>query len=176
MTIRAVAAGGLAHRQQPRVEQRSMEKVTRARISEFLSAKRIAVIGVSRKPKEYSRLLFEELLKRGYDAIPVNPAADQIDGKPCFRSVQEISPTPERAVIVLPQDKTERAVIDCADAGIRDIWLYPLSRGDNRAIAQAEQRGLNLITGFCLLMFLPNTSFIHRLHGGILKLVGAYPK
>jgi uncharacterized protein len=153
-----------------------MAKITRARIRDFLAAKRIAVIGVSRKPKEYSRMVFEELLKRGYDAIPVNPAAEEIDGKACFKTVKEITPTPERAVITLPKGKTEQAVLDCAQAGIRDIWLYPLSRSDNGVILQAQQRGLNLITGFCLFMFLPNAAFVHRLHGGILKLVGAYPK
>ena len=152
-----------------------MAKITRGEIGQFLAAKRIAVIGVSRKPKEYSRLLFQELLKHGYDVIPVNPAATEIDGKVCFGSVADISPAPERAVIILPEEKTERAVLDCAEAGIRDMWLYPIS-SNAPAIHLAEQKGLRVIAGYCLLMFLPRPSLVHKLHGGILKLVGAYPR
>ena len=153
-----------------------MSKISRMRIKEFLSAKRMAVIGVSRSAKEYSRLLFRELLKNGYDAVPINPAAEEVDGKTCYRSIKDIVPAPERAVIILPEGKIEQAILECADAGVRDVWVHPLSRSDRSAIALGEQKGLTLITGFCMFMFLPNTSFVHRLHGGILKLVGAYPR
>ena len=42
-------------------------------ICNFLGHKRLAVIGVSRNSKDFSRVLFHEFLKRGYDAIPVHP-------------------------------------------------------------------------------------------------------
>jgi uncharacterized protein len=156
-----------------------MAKVTRAAISDFLAAKRIAVIGASRNQKEYSRSLFQELLKHGYEAIPVNPYVEELDGRKCYKNVKEISPAPERALIVLPEDKTEQAVVDCADAGVKNVWLHRHVAGgvsDTRAIFRAEERGLNLITGFCMFMFLPKSPFVHRLHGGVMKLVGIYPR
>lgn len=156
-----------------------MAKVTRAAINDFLAAKRIAVVGVSRNQREYSRSLFQELLRHGYDAIPVNPYVEELDGKRCFKNVREVSPAPERALLVLPEDKTEQAVLDCADAGVKDVWLHRHVAGgvsDTRAIFRAEERGLNLITGFCMFMFLPRSPFIHKLHGGVMKLVGIYPK
>ena len=42
-------------------------------IEDFLSQKRIAMIGVSRNPKDFSAALFEGLRKRGYEMVPVNP-------------------------------------------------------------------------------------------------------
>ncbi len=156
-----------------------MAKVTRAAIDEFLGAKTIAVIGASRDEKTYSGMLFAELLKHGYDAIPVNPNAGEIAGRKAVKSVGEIQPTPERALILLPEDKTEQAVIDCADAGIKKVWLHRHVGGgvsDTRAIFRAEERGLQLITGFCMFMFLPRTGFVHKLHGGFMKVVGAYPR
>jgi uncharacterized protein len=156
-----------------------MAKVTRAAIKDFLAAKRIAVVGVSRNEREYSRSLFQELLRHGYDAIPVNPYVEELDGKRCFKNVRDVSPAPERALLVLPEDKTEQAVLDCADAGVKDVWLHRHVAGgvsDTRAIFRAEERGLNLITGFCMFMFLPRSPFIHKLHGGVMKLVGIYPK
>ena len=43
-------------------------------IDSFLSCRRIAVVGVSRDPKDFSRAVLRELLKRGYDVVPVSPA------------------------------------------------------------------------------------------------------
>jgi predicted CoA-binding protein len=156
-----------------------MAKVTKAAIADFLAAKRIAVVGVSRNQKEYSRSLFQELLRHGYEAIPVNPYVEELDGQKCFRSIKDLSPAPERALLLLPEDKTEQAVLDCADAGVKDVWLHRHVAGgvsDTRAIFRAEERGLNLITGFCMFMFLPHSPFIHKLHGGAMKLIGIYPK
>ncbi len=156
-----------------------MAKVTLSTIDAFLSAKHIAVIGSSRNPKEYSRLLFRELIKHGYDAIPVNPFVDALDEHQCFKNVKDISPVPDGALILLPEDKTEQAVIDCADAGIKNVWLHRHVAGgvsDTRAIFRAEERGISLITGFCMFMFLPKSSVIHKFHGTIMKLIGIYPK
>lgn len=156
-----------------------MAKVTRAAINDFLSARRIAVIGPSRNRKDYSRSLFRELLRHGYDAIPVNPNVEELDGRKCFKNIRDISPVPDRALILLPEDKTEQAVLDCADAGVKDIWLHRHVAGgvsDTRAIFRAEEKGLNLITGFCMFMFLPKAPLFHKLHGGVMKLIGIYPK
>ncbi len=153
--------------------------VTKAAIGKFLAGKRLAVIGVSRNPKKYSRLLYQELLNHGYEAIPVHPVAETIDGRACFKSIRDISPPPDRAVILLPLDKTEQAVLDCAAAGVKDIWLHRHLAGgvsDVGAVRRAEENHLNLITGFCLIMFLPHPAFFHKLHGGAMKLIGRYPK
>jgi predicted CoA-binding protein len=156
-----------------------MGKITKAAIEHFLSARRIAVIGPSRKRMEYSRMLFRELLKQGYDAIPVHPEAEELDGRKCFKNIQDIQPPPERALILLPVEKTEQAVLDCAAAGVKDIWLHHHVAGgvsDTRAIFRAEEKGLNLITGYCMFMFLPKSPLFHKFHGGVMKLFGIYPK
>ena len=156
-----------------------MAKVTREKIDAFLAEKRIAVIGVSRDEKEYSRSLFRELLKHDYEAIPVNPHTNNVDGIECYANIRDIQPAPERAIILLPEDLTEQAVLDCAEAGVMDVWLHRHVAGgvsDTRAIYRAEENKMNLITGFCMFMFLPKAGFIHKLHGGIMKVMGIYPK
>ena len=39
-------------------------------IDSFLSCRRIAVVGVSRDPKDFSRAVFRAFVERGYDAVP----------------------------------------------------------------------------------------------------------
>lgn len=153
--------------------------ITQEAIRDFFDARRIALIGASRQKREYSRRLLSDLHQRGYEVFPVNPSADQIDGQRCYARVQDVPGPVERAIVVLPPDKSEQAVLDCAEAGIRDVWLHNhIAAGvqNTRAIYQAEQHGIRLITGFCPFMFLPKTAFFHRLHGWILKMMGAYPK
>jgi len=43
------------------------------RASDFLAQRRIALVGVSRDPRDLSRALFRELRGRGYDVVPVHP-------------------------------------------------------------------------------------------------------
>lgn len=153
-----------------------MPKSTQASIRSFLDARRIAVIGASRNPKDYSRVLLRALRTHGYETFPVNPSAEALDGQPCFHSVKEIRPAPERAVILLPEGPAEQAVVECAEAGVTRLWLHARLGGavDTRAVYRAEERGLELITGLCPFMFLPRAGFIHRLHGRVLKCLGAY--
>jgi predicted CoA-binding protein len=61
------------------------QKVALEIIEDFLAQKRIALVGLSRQPKDFSVMLFEELCRRGYDVVPVNPgAAEKLWGGPAL--------------------------------------------------------------------------------------------
>ena len=151
---------------------------TMADVREFLNQRRIAFVGVSRDPKNFSRMLFREMCNKGYDMVPVNPAASELESKPCFRRVQDIDPPVEGALIMTPARDTEGVVRDCAEAGIRRVWMY---RGGGQGAVTKEaaglchQKGIALVEGYCPFMFLPGTPFFHRVHGLVLKLIGGYP-
>ena len=61
-------------------------------VVDFLACQRIAMVGVSREPLDFSRGLFRDLQGRGYDMVPVNPKGGEIEGLSCWRSVQEVFP------------------------------------------------------------------------------------
>ena len=48
------------------------QSVSLETIDDFLAQRRIAMVGISREPKNFSVMLFEELSRRGYDVVPVN--------------------------------------------------------------------------------------------------------
>jgi uncharacterized protein len=148
-------------------------------IDNFLALKRIAVVGVSRSPKETSYTLWQELRQRRYDAVPVNPAATEIDGKACYASVRDIDPPVEGALIMTTAAVAEQVLDDCAAAGIRHVWLYRGLGGGAASpvtIAAAERNGLDTVAGLCPFMFLPGTPAFHSIHGLGKKLTGSYPK
>src|ERR1035437_3036281 len=101
-----------------------MPMTTRKQIADFLSRKRLAVIGVSRNPKDFTRSLFRELVKREFDVVPVNPAVTEVDGLRCYPHVQDINPPVEGALLLTKPAITEQVVRECDAAGVRSVWMY----------------------------------------------------
>jgi len=136
-------------------------------IREFLSCKRLAIAGVSQTPGDFSRVVFREFLARGYDVVPVNPAAESIEGCQCFRLVSEIQPPVDAVLVMTPPGVTESVVRDCAGAGVSRVWLF---RGGGKgsvseaAVRFCQEHGISVVPGECPLMFLEGAGFIHRVH------------
>jgi uncharacterized protein len=152
---------------------------TLTQIQNFLGRKRIAVVGVSRNPQDFTRTLFNELRSRHYDVVAVNPNLEHIGGEPCCARVADIDPPAEAALLMTKPAATERVVRECRDAGIREIWMY---RGAGTGAVSADAvefcqaNGMSVVAGECPFMFLPETPWFHRFHGFCRKMVGAYPK
>jgi hypothetical protein len=148
-------------------------------IEDFLAQKRIAMVGVSRNPKDFSAELFEEFRKRGYDMVPVNPNAHEVLGQPCFAHVQEIQPPVHAALLMTTGEVTDAVVSDCAAAGIRRVWMYRAAgKGavTEKAVAFCREHGIDVVPGQCPFMFLPGAGGVHKFHGFIRKIFGGYPK
>jgi uncharacterized protein len=149
------------------------------RIQDFLDQKRLAIVGVSHQPKDFSRALFRQLREQGYDAVPVNPQAREIDGQPCFGRLQEVQPPVETVLLMTSPAITDAVVRDCAEAGVKRVWMY---RAGGRgavtadAVRFCEANGISVIPGECPLMFLPGGAWFHRFHGLIKKIAGSYPR
>jgi predicted CoA-binding protein len=61
-----------------------------ATIRDFLAQKRIAVVGVSHDPKDFSRSLLRTLRQRGYDAVAVNLELASVEDAPCFARLPDV--------------------------------------------------------------------------------------
>ncbi len=148
-------------------------------IQKFLGRKRLALVGVSRNPKDFTRSLLREFTSRGYDVVPVNPSATEIDERPCFSRLQDIQPPVEAALLVTSPAVTEQIVRDCAEAGVTQVWMYRAGGAgavSPRAMEFCSSHGIDAVPGECPMMFFPQTGFPHRLHGLIRKITGRYPR
>lgn len=152
---------------------------TLQRIDDFLGSKRLAMIGVSREPKDFSRGLLREFQRRGYEVVPVNPNAAEIEGARSFARVQDIRPPVDSALLMTTPAATDGAVRDCVEAGVKRVWMY---RGagpgavSRTAVEFCEANGISVVPGYCPYMFWNDSGFVHRLHGFVLKLIGQYPR
>jgi len=151
---------------------------TRERIDDFLNQKRLAMAGVSRHWKDFSRLVYREFQRRGYDMVPVHPEAEEIEGSQCFRTMQEIDPPVDGVLLMTKPSVTEAVVRDCAAAGVRRVWMY---RGAGpgavspAAVGFCEESGIEVIPGYCPYMFFEKPGFVHSAHVFLMKLTGKYP-
>jgi predicted CoA-binding protein len=134
--------------------------------SEFLANKRIAVTGVSRKPKDHgSNTVFKRLRDRGYEVFAVNPNADEVEGARSYHDLKSIPGGVDAVVIATAPSRAEATMSECVELGIKRVWMH---RGpgtgsvSDAATAYGREHGITVIDGGCPLMFEPTADFGHK--------------
>lgn len=144
-----------------------MPNVNVDRARAFLACHRIALVGASRDAKGFSRSVMDALVARGYDVVPVNPAAGEIAGRVAFAAVREMVPAPEAALLMTPPSRTADAAADCLGAGVRQIWFHRgggAGAASPEALALCRAAGVEPVTDLCPFMVLPNAGWFHGVH------------
>ena len=136
-------------------------------IEQFIKDNHIAVAGASRKPEKFGNALVRMLKKKGYTVYPIHPIEKEIEGFACRPSVKDLPPEVKNVVCVVKPEVTEQIAMDCAEAGIRRIWMHQGDGGGGAYSAAAhefcKQNAIDVVYGFCPMMFFPPVG-IHKLH------------
>lgn len=134
----------------------------------FLQLRRIAVVGVSRDARDFTRNVFQAFVDAGYDAVPVNPAAQEIAGRRAFARVSEIAPPVEGAFVMVSPAQADGVTGDALAAGVRQLWFQrggPPGAASPEALARCAAAGVVPVTDLCAFMMLPGGGWFHRMHG-----------
>jgi predicted CoA-binding protein len=156
-----------------------MAATTMKQVEDFLALKRIACVGVSRDPRHFNTMLWQEFRRRRYDAVPVNPNATEIDGQKCYASVKDIKPPVDGVLIMTPSRLTDAVVRDAAEAGVKHVWFYGGAMPGAvtpSAEAFATEKGMDVVKGLCPYMFFPGSGAMHAPHRFWKKLTRTYPR
>jgi predicted CoA-binding protein len=143
----------------------------------FLTIRRLAIVGLSRDPKDFSRYLSRAFLERGYQVVPVNPGAAgaAIEGVPAVARLQDVRPPVEAALLLTAPAQTDAVLRDCVAAGVKRVWLH---RGGGHgaaspgALAYCAANGLEVVHDLCPFMALPGAGLGHRVHGLLRTRIG----
>jgi predicted CoA-binding protein len=142
-----------------------MESIKTA-AAEFLTHKRVAVTGVSRHPGSHgSNVVYQRLKERGYDVVPVNPNAEEIDGDRCYPDLHAIPGGVEAGVIGTMPERALGTVEEGDDLGIKDVWMHRSFGGgsvSDDATRYGREHGMTVIDGGCPLMFEPVSDPGHK--------------
>ncbi len=142
-----------------------MSRPTPKPIAEFLSGRRIAVAGVSRAGNQPANAIFKTLRKSGYDAIPVNPKATEIDGVSCYPDVKSIPGAIDGVMVVTHPSVSEEIARQASERGVHHVWFHR-SFGDGSvsqaALDACAARGIQPIVGGCPMMYCEPVDIPHR--------------
>lgn len=147
--------------------------------AEFLAQKRIAVTGVSRTPQKHSgNYIYQRLRDRGYTVFAVNPSVDRIEGDVCYHDLSSIPDGVDAVVIGTNAEHAEATMRECADLGIRHVWMHrALGKGSvsQSAAEYGRQHGIRVIPGGCPLMFGPTSDGAHKVMRILCRMAGNVP-
>jgi predicted CoA-binding protein len=148
--------------------------------AEFLSHKRIAVTGVSRKPAGHgSNAVYKRLRDCGYEVFAVNPNANEVEGDPCYHDLRDVPGGVDAVVIATKPETAEETMHECAELGIKRTWMHR-SFGEGSVCDQAtvygREHGIIVIDGGCPLMFDPTADFGHKIMRFVFSRKGKVPR
>ncbi len=101
--------------------------VTKADIQNFLQPKRFAIAGVSRNPKKFGRMVYNDLKKNGYTLFPVNPNMQEIDGEKCYATIRDLPEDVKHLLIATPQKETDTVLREAVQKGITHVWVQQMA-------------------------------------------------
>ena len=147
---------------------------------EFLSNKRIAVTGVSRKPASHgSNVVYQRLRDRGYEVFAVNPNADEVEGDICYHDLKSIPGGVDAVVIGTSPTHADGTMQECHELGIKSVWMHrSFGSGSvsDSATRFGREQGITVIDGGCPLMFEPCSDAGHKTMRFVFTMTGKVPR
>lgn len=114
----------------------------------LLSARHIAVIGLSPKPNRPSHMVASNLQSFGYHIIPVRPAVDKVLGEKAYADLREV-PEPVDLVDVFRAPEHIAPIVDvCIERNIPVLWLQDGVVNESEAL-RAQAAGITVVMNRC---------------------------
>ena len=143
------------------------------RVKDFLSAKSIAVVGVSSQRDTGCNGAYERFRDAGYKVWPVNPHISTFDGQPCYPDLTSIPQVPQAVFIFANPSVTDQIVDECIEIGVGLVWMHcmmgtkpglvaNITSVSQDAVQKCREHGIQVIPGSCPNQFL-NPDFGHRM-------------
>ena len=144
-----------------------------AAVASFLSARRIAVAGVSRDPAAAANAVFKRLRETGHEVVALNPNAATVEGAPCYPGIGDVPGQVDGLMVVTHPRDAEAVVRQALARGVRQVWFHR-SFGEGSvseaAVAACRAAGVEPIVGGCPLMYCGRIDPAHGTFRWLLRL------
>lgn len=148
-------------------------------VREFLQGNRIAVAGVSRSGDVAANAVFRKLRDSGYEVLPVNPNASEVEDVRCYPDLAAIPGDLDGVVIATHPGVSASVVRQCSERGVTRVWFHrSFGSGSvsEEAVRECERLGIKGIVGGCPLMFCEPVDIGHRCMRWWLQRRGSVPR
>jgi len=147
----------------------------RESISDFLSQRKLAIVGMSRTKNKFGNAVFKDLKAKGYELFPVHPEADAIDGARCWKDLGSLPDPVGGVVIVVPPPEAEKVVREARAAGITRVWFQQGAESP-AAVQYCEESGMSVVQRQCVMMHAEPVRSVHLVHRWLAGLFGRLAK
>lgn len=91
----------------------------------FFHPRSVAVVGASRTTGKAGHTVLANILEFGFEGglYPVNPGVKEVQGIKAYASLRELTEVPEVVVAVLPRERTEALMKECASLGVKNVII-----------------------------------------------------
>lgn len=147
-------------------------------VAEFLSGKRFAVGGVSRRPGQSANAVFGKLRDSAREVFPINPNVTEMEGAPCYPDLRSIPGPIGRMTVATHPSVSVELVRQCAACSVGKLWFHrSVGQGgvSHVAIQECTARGIKCIVGGCPIMYCAPVDVGHRCMRWWLRLKGRVP-
>ena len=120
-------------------------------IKQILSMKNVAVVGMSRDPSKDAHHVPKYLIENGYNVIPVNPTAEEILGRKCYKSLLDVPDKIDIVDVFRPSEHVPPIVKDAITKGAKVVWMQ-LGISNNEASQEASKHGIKVVYNRCMLV------------------------
>lgn len=122
--------------------------------------KTVAVVGVSRDAAKDSYQVAEYLKSHGYTIVPINPFADEVLGKKCYKSLIDLPDELQKTIDIVDIFRPPEAVPSIVDEAILlrkkhgkpDVIWMQLGIVHEKAAERAVDAGLSVIMNKCMMI------------------------
>ena len=147
-------------------------------VAAFLSGKRYAVVGVSRRRNQPANAILRKLEGAGYEVAAVNPNASLVEGRAASPDVRGVPGKLDGVVFAAPPSAALGVVGQCAERGVPSLWFhrsFGTGSVSAEAVKEAEGFGIRCLVGGCPLMYCAPVDPVHRCFRWWLGLRGRVP-
>jgi predicted CoA-binding protein len=132
------------------------------RITEFYNSDSFLLIGMSKKRRNFAWGIYKSFTGAGRRVFPLHAEGGEKDGAKFYSSLEELPERPEACIVSADLKKNRAFVSELADSGIKRFWFQQGSY-DKDLLEIVRKRNIAAFTG-CVLMYLPESSFPHKIH------------
>lgn len=111
----------------------------------------IAIVGASDNMDKYGARIYRDLKAKGYRVVGVNPLRPTVDGDEAYKTLGELSETPDIVNFVVPPPRTLRLLDHVAEMEDAAVWIQP-GAADDAVRDRVRELGLPALIDACIMV------------------------